>query len=97
MCSGIDSQYSSVFEKLGSTSKITPRNGYTRWRTTWPIVNLASRVLITRRIYTPRSDWKANVVTQDVSATVVFRAPATLATVASKSGATGKSAPAKDG
>jgi hypothetical protein len=27
MCSGIDSQYSSVFEKVGSTSKITPRKG----------------------------------------------------------------------
>ena len=46
-----DSQYSSVFEKLGSTSKITPRNGYTRWRTTWPIVNLASRVLMAANLH----------------------------------------------
>ena len=35
------SHHSSVFEKVGSTSKITPRNGYLRWRTTWPIVNFA--------------------------------------------------------
>jgi hypothetical protein len=27
-------------------SNTTPRNGNSRWRTTWPILNLATRVLL---------------------------------------------------
>jgi hypothetical protein len=42
---GIDSHHSSVLLNTGSMSKITPRNGKTRWRTTSPSLNLAMRIL----------------------------------------------------
>ena len=37
MSSGMESYHSSLFAKTGSTSKITPRNGKTRWRTMSPM------------------------------------------------------------
>ena len=41
---GIDSHHSSVLLNTGSMSKITPRNGYIRWRTTCPTANFALRM-----------------------------------------------------
>src|ERR1700704_2602695 len=42
----MDWYHSSVLLNSGSMSKITPRNGNSRCRTTWPSLNLAMRVLL---------------------------------------------------
>src|SRR6185503_19827638 len=48
MSAGIDCSHSSVLLNTGSISKITPRKGWTRCFTTWPILNFASRILSIR-------------------------------------------------
>ena len=44
--SGIAWYQSSVFAKIGSTSKMTPRNGKKRWRTIWPTPYFACPILV---------------------------------------------------
>jgi hypothetical protein len=80
---GIEFHHSSVLLNTGSTSKMTPRNEKSRWRTTWPIVNLASRVFMIALLHSS-SDWKVNVMSQAFHTSVVFRMCHGLATVAMK-------------